>query len=143
MKRIFEVLDEVSKAKTKQAKIDILRNNASYALRTVLEGTYDPVVKFVFDKIPEYKKEVNVPAGMGYTSLDVELARFYLFVEGNPRVDPNLSLERKTHILIQMLEALEPREAEVLANMLMKNLHVKGLNADLVEEAFPGLINKG
>ena len=142
MKSIYEILNEVANAKTKQDKINILRQNERSALKSVLVGAYHPTLKFVFDKIPEYKTEKNIPPGMGYTTLDMELRRIYLFVEGNAKVDPNLSLQRKEHILIQMLEALEPKEAEVLANMLMKNLHIKGLNADLVEEAFPGLIYK-
>ena len=140
MKQIYEILNEVANATTRAEKIAVLRRNDNTTLRSVLRGAYHPSVKFVFDKIPEYKTEVNIPPGMGYTSLNIEAKRFYIFVEGNKRVDPNLSLERKRHILIQMLEALEPKEAEVLSNMLMKNLKTKGLNADLAVEAFPDLI---
>lgn len=139
MRQIYEILNEVANVTTKAEKIEVLRRNDSPILRTVLRGAYHPDVKFVFDKIPEYKTETNIPPGMGYTSMIMESKRFYIFVEGNKRVDPNLTLDRKKKILIQMLEALEPKEAEVLSNMLMKNLRVKGLNAEVALAAFPDL----
>ena len=43
-------------------------------------------------------------------------------------------------LLIQMLEALEPREAIIFINMILKNLKIKGLDAKIVKEAFPGLL---
>jgi hypothetical protein len=77
---------------------------------------------------------------LGYTSIAQELGRAYLFEEGNPRVEPNLTYERKEKILIQILEALEKREAEVFLNMLLKDLKVKNLDYRIVNEAFPDLL---
>ena len=65
-----------------------------------------------------------------------------MFEKNNPRVDPNLSYERKEQILIQILEALEAQEAEVFMNMLLKKQKVKGLTQAIVKEAFPGLISE-
>ena len=61
-------------------------------------------------------------------------------MEGHPKVAPNLTLERKEQLLIQILESLEKNEAEVFANMIKKDLKIPHLTAKLANEAFPGLL---
>lgn len=139
MKNIYEVFDDFEKAKTRAEKIDLLRSDRRRVLKEVLQGAFSPSIKFVFDKPVEYKPS-DSPPGLAYTSIEMELKRVYLFVKDNPRVAPELTHERKEHILIQMLEAMEAREAEVFMNMILKDLKVKGLDEKLVREAFPGLI---
>jgi hypothetical protein len=81
-----------------------------------------------------------MPAGMSYGHMTEALSRVYLFVKGNPRVSPDLTDKRKTEILIQILESLEEKEADVFAGMLKKDLNVPYLTPLLVNEAFPGLL---
>lgn len=138
MKNIYEIFDEYEKAATKEERVQVLRRNGNYALRSILKGTYDPNLQFAIDKIPYYKPS-DAPPGLGYTSIHQELGRIYLFVKGDPRVAPTLTLKRKEQILTQILEALEKREAEVFMNMLLKKQKVKNLDADIVREAFPDL----
>jgi hypothetical protein len=139
MKNIYEIFDEFEKAPSKQDKINVLRSNANYTLRSVLKGTFSPNVNFTIDKVPYYNPS-DAPPGLGYTSIAQELGRAYLFEANNPKVDPNLTSERKEKILIQILEALEKREAEVFMNMLLKKQKVKGLTSNIVKEAFPDLL---
>lgn len=139
MKTISEVFDEVTKAPTKEQKIQILRANNNFALKYILTGSYHPDIHFVFDAPPQYKKS-GIPDGMGYTSIHQELGRAYLFEKNNPKVSPNLTQKRKEELLIQMLEALEDREAEIFVNMLFKKQIAKGLTYELVSEAFPGML---
>lgn len=139
MKNIYEIFEEFEKAETRQQKIEVLRKNDRMTLRNILQGAFHPAIQYVFKKPVKYTKS-DAPPGMGYSHLDVEFRRVYIFVEGSRKVDPNLSLARKEQILIQILESLESKEAEVFMNMMLKNLKVKGLTAKLVEEAFPGLI---
>jgi len=139
MKNIYEIFSEYENAKTNTERIEVLRRNNNYALRSVLKGTYDSNVVFTIDKVPYYKPS-DAPPGLGYTSIHQELDRTYLFEADNPRVAPNLTKERKEQILIQILEALEKQEAEVYMNMLLKKQKVNGLNAEIVREAFPDLI---
>ena len=138
MKNIYEIFEEVEQASNKQDRIDILRRNANYALREVLRGTYHPNISFVIEQVPMYKPS-DAPVGLGYTSIHQELGRAYLFEKDNPRTDKNLSMKRREEILIQILEALEKREAEIFMNMILKKQKVKGLDAKLVHEAFPDL----
>ena len=139
MKNLYEVFEEFEKTPKREDKINILRNNKSYALECVLRGTFHPNVRYVIDEIPNYRKS-DAPAGLGYTSIHQELGRVYLFEENNPRTSPDLTLDRKKVILAQMLETLEEKEAAVFAGMIMKRLPVKGLTYKLTQEAFPGLL---
>lgn len=138
-KAIYEILEEIENAKTKEERLSILRNNTCWALRNTLMGAFHPNVQFVFDKIPDYTPSLD-PPGLSPTSLHQELTRAYLFEVGNPKVASTLTQQRKTEILIQMLESLEAKEAKVLEGILTKKLKVKGLNYALVKEAFPDLL---
>lgn len=140
LKNIYEVLDDFRTAKTKQDRIAVLRKNDSWALKSVLQAVFHPNVKFN-TKVPDYKKE-HVPPGMSYDHMTSALQRAYLFQEGNPRTPPALTEKRKTELLIQILESLEPKEAEVFCNMLKKDLKVPYLTEALVNEAFDGLLPK-
>lgn len=138
-KTISEVFDDFKNAKTREDKIHILRSNYTFSLKYILQGTFHPEIEFVFETIPQYKKS-GIPDGMGYTTIDQELGRAYIFERNNPRVNPNLSQKRKTELLIQVLEALEDREAVVFEQMLLKKLLIPGLTYDIVKEAFPELL---
>jgi hypothetical protein len=139
MKNIYEILGEFEKAKTREDKINVLRKHDSWALKSFLNGAFNPYIKYVFDEIPKYSIS-DAPPGLGYSSIHQELGRAYLFEVNNPKVAPSLSLERKKVILAQMLEGLEAKEAAMLAAMFMKKLPTKGLTYKLVQEAFPGLL---
>ena len=139
MKNIYEIFTEFEKASTKEDRIAVLRKNSNYALKSVLKGTFDPNVRFSITEKPSYKPS-DSPPGLGYTSIHQELGRVYLFESNNPKTSPNLSYERKKQILIQILESLESREAEVFMNMILKKQNVRNLDVNIVEEAFPGLL---
>lgn len=138
-KNLYEVFEDFEAAPTRKDKIAVLQNNATYALMNVLRGTFDPNVEFVIERVPYYNPS-DSPPGLGYTSIHQEIGRAYIFEKNNPKVEPTLSLERKELLLIQILEALEKREAEVFMNMLLKKQKVKGLTPNIVKEAFPQLI---
>lgn len=138
-KNIYEIFDEFEKAETDYDRVCVLRFNESWAMKNVLRGAFDPNVRFVIERVPYYKPS-DAPIAMGYTSITQELGRAYIFEDGNPRVEPNLTYDRKEKILIQILESLEKREAEVFMNMIMKNLKVKNLDYRIVKEAFPDLL---
>jgi hypothetical protein len=139
LKLVSEVFDDFVAAPTKEQKIAVLRKNSGYALDAVLRGAFHPYIKYVFESIPEYRKS-DAPPGLSYSSIHQELGRVYLFEVNNPKVSPTLTMERKKYLLVQMLESLEQREAEVFAGMLMKKLPVDGLSYELVQEAFPGML---
>ena len=138
-KNIYEVFDDFKKAKTKEERLAVLRNNDSWALKNVLMGTFHPSINYVIKKIPQYKSETAI-AGLAYNHMTDALGKVYLFVEDHPKVSPNLTMQRKEQLLIQLLESLEPREAEVVIGIFRKDLGVKGLTYKFVKEAFPNLL---
>lgn len=137
-KNIYEVLNDFKSVKTKQERIDVLKRNDTWALRMVLQAVFHPNVKFD-TPVPEWKK-IEVPPGMSYEHMSGALSRAYLFQEGNPKRPPALTEKRREELLIQLLESLEPPEAEVFANMMRKDLKVPYLTQALVNEAFAGLL---
>ena len=98
MKNVYEIFDEFESCKTKEEKIHVLRMNSYWALRSVLKGTFDPNVKFIFEQAPEYKKS-DSPPGMSQSSLHKELDRVYLFEVNSPNVDPKLTHKRKEQMI--------------------------------------------
>lgn len=140
MKNIYEIFDEVANAKTAKDRVLVLQFNQSYALKSVLKGMFDPNVQFVFDDVPPYKSS-PAPPGLGYNNLHQEMKKAYLFVKDDPRASPNLTMRRREQLLIQLLESLESKEAEVFANMIRKKKNaVKGLTYGIVKEAFPDIL---
>jgi hypothetical protein len=138
-KNIYEVFKEFEFAPSKDSRIGVLQSNDSWALRNILLGAFSPNIKFTVKKIPEWKK-IDVPPGMSYNHMTDALQKVYLFQEGNPRTPPALTEKRRDELLIQILESLEPKEAEVYAAMIMKQLKIPYLTPKLVNEAFKGLL---
>jgi|LakMenEpi03Aug12_release.lakeMendotaPanAssembly.Ray.scaffolds.fasta_scaffold523492_2 hypothetical protein len=140
-KNIYEIFDEFKEAKNKAERIDILKKNDSPTLRNVLIGTFHPGIKYTIKKIPEYKIE-PIPAGMAYSNMTDALNRIYLFVENNPRTPAALTEKRKEEILIQILESLEEKEAQVFIGILKREQNIPYLTSGLIDEVFPGILPK-
>ena len=136
IKNIHEVFEELEAAPHKDAAKAILYYNMTPGLRGVLRANFHPKIKFVIDELPSYR-ENDAPIGLGDTSIHKEINRIYIFEQNNPRVDTNLTLERKKQILSQILETLEAKEARVFADMMMKRIKVKHLDKEMIEEVFP------
>lgn len=134
-KPIYKILEECSKFKTKQEKIDFLRQNDSDALRTVLHGALGKDV--VWD-LPEGAPPFKRSDGIGLeTMLYTEIRRLYLFVKGG---NPNLTKLRREMLFIELLENVDPKEADLLVSMKDKKLPFKGIDNKLISETFPGLL---
>ncbi len=138
-KNIYEVFEEFKAATNKQERLDVLRNNDTWALRNILLGAFNPGVQFTVKKVPTFNK-VEVPPGMSYSHMTEALSKVYLFVKDNPKTPAGLTEKRKEELLIQLLESLEEPEANVFADMLRKDLKVPHLTPKLANEAFPGLL---
>jgi len=132
------IFDKVGKAKTKKEKIDILRAHSGPVMKMILGYTYDPNVKWLLPEgTPPYKQlSDNSDAGV---TLQTEMKRFYLFVEGPTDTQKNLKQPRREELFIQTLESLHPDECKVLIGMKDRKLPYRGLTRKLVAEAFPNL----
>ena len=140
MKAIYEVFDEFEKAVTKKDKMDVIGNNLSHTLVEILRLTFHPDIKWKVKELPEnYRMPTDVLPGLTYDSLSSQLRRLFIFQEGHPTAE-NLTERKQNELLIQLLESIEPREAEVVMGIFKKDQGVKGLTYEFVKEAFPDLI---
>lgn len=140
MKTLYEIFDEFEKATTKQERMNVIGNNLSHTLVEVLRLTFHPDIKWKVKELPEnYKIPNDVLPGITYDSLNSQLRRLYLFQEGHPTAE-QLTERRRTELLFQILNAIEPREAEIIMGIFSKDQGVKGLNYKFVKEAFPQML---
>jgi hypothetical protein len=139
MKNIYEVFDEFETAKTKQQRMDIIGKNLSKVLTEVLQLGFHPQPKWYFDEVPEGYVIKDVPAGMSYAKLSTEMRKLYMFQKGNETAD-KLTDKKREQLLVELLQNLEPREAEVIMGIFRKDFGVKGLDYKFVKEAFPAML---
>ena len=134
---LSEILALVSKQKTKAKKIQILKENESMHIKSVLIWNFDTSVE---SAIPEGEvpfKKNEAPAGTEHTYLAHEWKMLYNFVKGGNDI---LRPVKREQLFLQLLEGLHPDEAEIICLVKDKNLKKKyKLTRAVVEEAFPDI----
>jgi hypothetical protein len=138
-KNIYEIFDEFESAKNDEQRSNVIGNNLSPTLVKVLEYTFHPGYRWKIKDLPTNYKPADIPPGMSYAGLGKELRKVYMFQEGHPTAE-SLSEDRRTELLLQLLENLEPREAEVVMGIMRKDQGVRGLNYKFVKKYFPNLL---
>lgn len=137
-KHVFEVFEEMQASKGRAGKIDILRDNDSWALRDVLRATYDDSIQFLLPPgEPPYT--ANAEGSIPSTLLKQHI-NFKYFVKGGP--GENMIGAKRERIFINILESVHPKDSELLIKMINKKSLGSGITKKLVQEAFPGLIIK-
>lgn len=150
-KLYYEIFNEFENAKEKD-KVKILAKYAliDRVLQAMLVAVFHPGVQFAPIASRIHYKPSDTPPGMGYSSIKAEMERMYIYQHpkspirdvwrpGNPKI-ANISDGRRAEILIQALEALEPKEAQLFLNVLNKDFKVKGLTEAVVRQAIPNLL---
>ncbi len=132
---ISEILEKVSKVKTKKEKVKLLQEYNHDALRMVIKSSFDPKIEW---QLPEgdvpYTRN-DAPEGTEHTSLSYESRKLYHFIKGG---DNQINQNKREAMFVQMLEGLHESEAAVLVAAKDKKLHqmYKGLSKNVVMEAF-------
>jgi hypothetical protein len=140
MKHLYEVFDDFEAAKTKKEKMDVIGKNLNATLVEVLKLTFHPNYQWMVSELPfNYKIPQDVLPGITHDTLNNQLRRIYIVQKGNETAE-RLTPKRRNELLIQMLESLEPREAEIIAGILRKDQGVEGLTYKFVKEAFPNML---
>ena len=163
---ISEILDKVSKAKTKNEKVNILREFNSNSLRMVIKASFDPSIVWdlpegdvpffgendmktttMSERIEDAIKQMN-GSSLGaidqrYSTIRKEYTKFYNFIKGG---NDTLNGIRRENIFVNLLEGLHPLEAEILCLCKDKKLESKyKINKEIVTEAYPDIVwgNRG
>ena len=128
------VMEDFTKAKSKAEKVAVLRSNESWALKDLLKGTLDPKVKWDLPEgAPPYQPSSHSEP---MASIFRENTKFRYFVKNN---NINISQIKREQIFIGVLEAVHPKDAELVISMINKKSPVKGLTLKIAQEAFPDL----
>ncbi len=164
---VFEVLDLVSKQKTKAKKIEVLRKYDEFHLRTLFLWNFDTVIESVLPegdvpyqsygdqtsysgslstKLQEDIRSMHetgsfsmgVSDTQGRTTIRREVKNFYHFVKGGNDAMNNM---RRESMFINILQGLHPLEAEIVVLVKDGNLSDKyKITRELVEEAYPDIV---
>lgn len=135
-KKLFsEILKDVAAAPDARTKVSILQHpdNNTLMLRQLLAATVNPSVHFDVS-VPSYRENSEID-GYATNSLAVEVRRLYIFLD-TYKIDP----KRKSSLLGQILEAIDPSDAVALIDVIHKDLTKYGINREIVDQAFPGLL---
>ena len=135
---MHEILDLVSKQRSRAKKVEVLKEYETDALKSILIWNFDESVISVLPagEVP-YEKN-DVPVGTDHTSLRKEWKNLFHFVKGG---NYTLSPIRRETMFIQILEGLHPEESEILILIKDKKLSSKfKLTKEVVSEAFTDIV---
>ena len=132
---ISEILEKVSKVKSKKEKVSLLQQYNHPSLRMVIKSSFDPKIEWALPEgdVPYTRNEA--PEGTEHSSLTYESRKLYHFIKGG---NNQISQNKREMMFVQMLEGLHESEAAVLVAAKDKKLHqvYKGLSKNVVVEAF-------
>ena len=134
---LSEVLTKVSKQRTKAKKIQVLKENESLHLKSVLIWNFDDSVVSVLPEGPVPYDKNEAPAGTEHTYLAHEHKLLYNFIKGG---NDFLKPVKREQLFLQLLEGLHSDEAEVICLMKDKKLTSKyKVTKAVVSEAYPDI----
>ena len=142
-----EILDKVSKEKSFNKRVELLKEYESEPLKHVIRGALDPRIKWL---VPNTRPpfELNEAPDYEFTgnSLYRETKQFSYFISYNGTIPPkanNLRQVKRETIFIQLLESLYKDEVELLLSIINKKLPYPNMTKKLFNTAFPGLLPEG
>jgi len=133
---VAEILKNASKLKSRNDKINYLRTNKSLPLKQVLQYCFDPNIKWALPEgFPPFRSNDKLvdQESMFYN----EARRLYLFIEGG---HPTLKQTRREQLFIELLETLDPNDANMLCSIKDKKMPFKGITYKLTKETFPDIL---
>lgn len=140
---VSEVLEFVSKKRTKAEKIKALKDFESPELKSILIWNFDKsIVNMLPDGVPPYKPNES-PKGTEHTKLAHEYKILYNFLKGG---NDQLRPMKREELFLQLLEGLHSEEAEVICLAKDRQLNKKyKITQEIVSESYPDIVwgNRG
>ena len=163
---IFEVLDLVSRQRTKAKKIEVLKRYEDPSLKAILIWNFDESLVSIlpegevpysgYDEQNTYSGGLNakiteeirsmhtkgsfslgISDNQGHTTIRREFKHFYRFIRGG---DDRLNNLRRESMFINILEGLHPLEAEIVILCKDKRLgEVYKITQDVIAQAYPDI----
>ena len=163
---VFEVLDLVSKQRSKAKKIEVLKKYEHISLKVIFIWNFDESVKSMLPegdvpysgfedqassngtlstKISEEVRRMHETDSFsmgssdknGHTTIRREFKNFYHFIKGG---NDSMSSVRRETMFINILEGLHPLEADILCLVKDKKLSERyKITKEIVAEAYPDI----
>ena len=142
---LSEILDRVHRAKNKDDKIKILREEHCLALEQICQWAFNPTITSALPPGKPPYIENEAPEGTEHTLLRTEGNGLWHFVKVNGKLaDPNIQRTVMERMFIRLLEGLHKDEAKLLCMVKDKKLvynqkektGIKGLSVPILQEAF-------
>lgn len=135
---IFEMLDQIQREPTPQARAVKMRQLRCLELNTVLQINYRPDVKLDLPAgAPSFRRDNGDP--------DMSIARTRNVIREFAELSPNnrqINSAQKLRKFIEILESVNEREAEVFILAKDRKLQDKwpAINIHMVRDALPGIV---
>lgn len=131
---ISSILTEANGRRRRDERVAVLRAHDTAPLRTVIEHALNPAIRWDLPEgpVPYRRNDGDNLDGR----LHVEARRLYIFVED---ALPGISRARREQLFIQLLESIEPHDAELLVRIKDGDWPYRNLSRSVVAEAFPDM----
>ena len=135
---LYQMLEAIDNTDTREAAVKLVRGygKAYQSFNDYLRCIFDESIVLLLPKgRPPYTPSSNasVPSTWHKKHLNLKY-----FVKGLGLDDMN-QIKRET-MFIQILEAIHPDDALHISLIASKECNISGLNAEVIEEALPGLL---
>ena len=167
---VFEVLDLVSRSRSKAKKIEVLKKYDEQSLRRVLIWNFDQSIQSILpdgpvpyvgydeqntyngtlttkltEEVRQMHETGNFSLGVsdqqGHTTIRRESKNFYHFVKGGNDAMSNIRRETMFINILQGLQGLHPLEAEIVVLAKDKKISDKySVTREIVSEAYPNIV---
>jgi hypothetical protein len=119
---IYEILDAVETAATRENKMKVLADNDCLALRDIMQINFDKNLKIFVSKNLEWQPNMDATKSLrAVTKYLVPLSKGDV---DQPRADASF---------VALLEAIHPMDAQLLLDATKGVLKVKGLTSNLIK----------
>lgn len=136
-KSLASICREAAGKPTIEEKVSYLRQHGDQSLVDLLTVTFDP--RFTF-RLPRgaapYKKIVGLLDQEGRLRVELKHMGKFCAINGHS-VKPELKQLKLEMLFLQMLESIDPEDAEMMVSVKDKKLPWKGLTARTAQMAFP------
>ena len=159
---VFEILELVSKQRTNQKKIEILKEYEHDSLKAIFIWNFDDTVvsllppgdvpyfgdnniktSTISERIDEAVKQMDSKGSIGaidqrHSTIRKEYTKFYNFIKGG---NDSMNSIKRENIFINILEGIHPLEAEILCLVKDKRLQEKyKVTKEIVSQAYPDIV---
>jgi hypothetical protein len=134
---IAEIIDKAGKRRTKPEKVGVLQEHSSPALKDFFTYLCDPRITFLIPSSrPPFKRREKSMDLQSEFIRDINKKKLNYFISIDNVPVHNIKQAKREQMFLQMLEAIDPDDAELLLQLINKELP-KGISLPVVKDYIP------